>query len=73
MPDYRLFHRDQNGHIAGAIEFDADTDHEAIQVAAEKRGTWPTVDVWQESRFVARVTSAGPLKPMALATAGQNQ
>lgn len=56
MSYYRLYHIGHDGHFACVDEIVCDSDREALAKAAEIPTT-RQIEVWQQERFVARVSA----------------
>lgn len=55
MPDYKIYHLDQDGRIAGAPqEFVATDDHAALAEAQSRQAGW-SAELWQGRRLLARL------------------
>jgi hypothetical protein len=67
MREYRLYCLDGAGKITGAEWIDADCDDEAVRIARDMNKP-VACEVWQRTRFVARIprftsgVATGPLK-----------
>ncbi len=60
MPEYRLFLTARDGHIARALEYECDSDEEAMKVAGEYDSQYP-MELWNLARRVrAYPGSAAP-------------
>ena len=59
MPSYRIYCLDGAGHIGLADWIEADTDEEALKAVRELRPEAHRCEIWQKSRLVAKLNSAG--------------
>jgi hypothetical protein len=55
MTDYRLYRIGGDGHIKGVETVKCASDEEARMAAIDLRGDLPAMEIWSETRFVARV------------------
>jgi hypothetical protein len=55
MALYRIYKVDADDHIADAENVECANDEEAGAKALQLKGAYPTVEVWEGARLVARI------------------
>jgi hypothetical protein len=60
MPTYRIYWFSQNNHVTGADYLIAEADDDVRDLAASRLGRAWAVEVWDQTRFVVRVSADKP-------------
>jgi hypothetical protein len=58
MPEYRFYLLGADDHIKGAENVECATDQDACLKARQMMRSHPSIEIWEGSRFVARIDAA---------------